>query len=243
MKKGRTILGVIFVFWTSAMAQTNAPDYKQQAFEIVRADFFSHVTVVNDDIYFFKGSRGQFDDQYWGQYLDQFKDIKFTYAEDLLDKADKLNGVNWRGEFFVTAGVGRIYYAEDRYNEYSSTREGSVYQWSDWNDYADKPIVQYKCENRNSQWIINTTFHRRQSSWWPDEKWEAIVLIPSTLIPDGTRNVDLAKLYKSLAPSSQVKSNSPAPLTDSSGQAPKDNTPVKPGFRLKIGGKSVIGGE
>ena len=224
MKNRSILLGALFLFiGMYAWAQSGSQDYKQLAFEKARNDFFNHVTVVNDDVYFFKGSWGQMDHGYWGQYLDQFKDIKFTYTEDSLDKADKLNGVNWRGKIFVTAGVGRIYYADDRDSEYSSSREGSVYQWSDWSDYTDKPIVEYRIESRNTQWVINATFYRRHSAF-PYEKWDGIVLIPTDQIPNGTKNVDLVKLYTSLADSaSPVKSASSSSVNNASSQTQKNS--------------------
>ncbi len=245
MKIRRVIFWVCVLFLgLCSWAQSGSPDYKQQALKLADDDFFSHVTVVNDNVYFFKGSWGQWDSGYWGKYLDQFQEIKLAYSEDVLSKADKLNGVNWRGKVFIIADVGRIYYAENRNSASDTSREALVYNWSDWINYADKPIVEYQIESRNTQWVINTTFHRRQSSWWPDEKWEGIVRIPSDQIPDDTKNVDLVKLYNSLADSaSPAKSASSSSVNDSSGQIPIENSTVKPGFRLKILGKSVVGGE
>lgn len=250
MKIRSVVFGVSVLFiGLCAWAQSGSSDYKMQAIQFAQNDFYNHVTVASNCIYLATVGDGPLD----SHKIVQYTDITFKYADGTMSEADELNGIAWKERVYVFSSAFREY------------RDDCGRVWSDWRDGRGDCIFLYEIEIKknsqftakgyglafavgfNTEWEMLKPWRREwgQSGLIPiGQVWARTVRIPSDLIPDGTKNVDLVRLYNSLADSvSPVKAASSSSENGSSGQMPQESTAVKPGFRLKIGGKSVVGGE
>ncbi|MFA6172951.1 MAG: M23 family metallopeptidase [Kiritimatiellales bacterium] len=224
MKTRSVVLKCVCLFvGMCACAQSGSPDYKTQASKFAQNDFYSQVTVANDFIYM-----AELPDS-----LVQYKGIAFLLEEAALSEADKLNGVSWKGSVVVSVtGVKRSY---DR----SDTGWGTspAYGWSDWRNCREEKIITYYFEFKKSQWHV---IGERSWSWGDSlsKMWKNIVHIPLDQIPNDDKNLDLRKLYDSLA-GAATKS---AAVSSINGQAHQSETPaiVNPAIRTELMKNTVL---